>query len=162
MVAQELIGILAGGKMEDTQLQLPLQGELFDLTNGSVGRTDASAIRIEIKNDALAIGAARQLRDLLAAQRRAQRSHGIGDTGGMESDDVEIALHNNSTILLADGISRLVETEKVFAFLKNLRFRGIEIFGFTAIQAAPTETDHTALTVVDGNDDAMTETVVEA
>ena len=80
----------------------------------------------------------------------------------MESDDIEIALHNNSTILLADGIGRLVETEKVFAFLKNLRFRGIEIFRFTAIQAAPTETDHTALTVMDGDDDAMTKTVVEA
>ena len=162
MVAQELIGILAGGKMEDTQLQLPLQGELFDLTNGSVGRTDASAICIEIENDALAVGAARQLRDLLAAQRCAQRGHSIGDTGGMESDHIEIPLHNNSTVLLPNGIGRLVETEKVLAFLKDLCFRGIEIFRFTAIKTASTEADHATLTVMDGDDDAMTKTVVEA
>ena len=68
MVLEELIWIFAGGQMQHPQLQLPLQGELLHFTDGADGRTNPSAVRVKVENDALAVGDAAELGDLLAAE----------------------------------------------------------------------------------------------
>ena len=80
----------------------------------------------------------------------------------MQSDDIEIALHHHSAVLFANGVGGLVETEQMLAFLKHLRLWRIQILGLTAVQTPATETDHTALTVVNRNHHPMAKTVVEA
>ena len=79
----------------------------------------------------------------------------------MQGDHIEIALHHHSAVLLANGVGGLVETEQMLAFLEQLRLWRIQILGLTAIQTPATETDHTALSVVNRNHHPMAETVVE-
>ena len=88
--------------MQNSQLQLPLECQLLHLTDRSVGSSNASAVGIEIQNDALAITAPAQLGDLLTAESGAQGGHCIRDTSGMQSNHIEVALHHNSTVVLAD------------------------------------------------------------
>ena len=79
----------------------------------------------------------------------------------MEGDDIEIALHHHSAVIPADGIGRLVQSEQVLAFLKQLRLRRIQILRFTAIQAATTEPDDPTLAIMDRHHHPMAESVVE-
>ena len=80
----------------------------------------------------------------------------------MQGDDIEVTLHHHSTVLLADGVGGLVETEQMLAFLEHLRLWGVQVFGLAAIQTPATEANHTTLTVVNRNHHPMAKTVVEA
>ena len=80
----------------------------------------------------------------------------------MQGDHVEVALHHHGPVVLADGRAGLVEAEQVLTLLKHLRFRGVEVFGFTAIEAAATEANDPALAIGDGHHHPMAKAVVEA
>merc|ERR1711991_89901 len=62
---------------------------------------------------------------------------------------------------MGNGIGGLVKSEKMFALFEQFRFRGVEVFGFAAIEAATTEADHTTLAIVNRHDHPMAETVVK-
>ena len=162
VILQELIRILAGRKVQNTKFQLPLHGQLLHLTDRAVGGPHAGAIRIEIEHNAFAVAHPTKLGDLLIAQGRAEGGHRIGDAGSMQGDHIEITLHHHRPVVATDRVRGLVEPEQMLAFLKQLRLRGIQIFGFTAVEAAATEADHPALPVVDRHHHPMTKPVVEA
>ena len=161
MVFKELIRILPGGQVKNAQLQLALKRELLHLTDRSIRRTNPSTISIEIEHDALAVGNATQLGDLLTAEGRPERCHRIGDSGSVKGDDIEIPFDNHGAVILSDGIGRLIKAKEVFSLLKHLRFWRVEVFRLAAIEAATTKTDHAPLAVVNRHDDAVTKTVVE-
>ena len=161
VVFKELIRILTRGQVKNPQLQLALKRELLHLTDRSIRRTNPSTISIEIEHDALAVGNATQLGDLLTAEGRPERGHRIGDSGSVKGDDIEIPFNNHGAVILSDGIGCLIKAKEVFSLLKHLCFWGVEILRLAAIEAATAKTDHTPLTVVNRHDDAMTKTVVE-
>ena len=161
VILQELVGVLAGRKVQDPQFQLSLHRQLLDLADRTIRRPDAGSVGIEIEHDPLAVADAAELRDLLVAQGRPQSCHRIVDPGGMEGDHIEIALHDHSTVIPADGIGRLVQSEQVLAFFEQLRLRRVQILRFTAVQAATTESDHPTLAIVDRHHHPMAEPVVE-
>lgn len=80
----------------------------------------------------------------------------------MEGDDIEIALHHDCAIGLADRIDSLVEAKEVFALLKHLRLRRVQVLRLTAIEAAATKANDSALAIRDRNHHPMAEAVIEA
>ena len=162
VLLEVLIRILARGQMQHPQLELPLQGQLLHLTDGPVGGPHPGTVCIEIEHDAFAVTAATELGDLLTAEGRPQGGDCIGNSGRMECDHIEIALHHNGAVVLTDRIGSPIQAKKMLALLKHLRFRGIEVFRFRTIQAAATKPDHAALPVADRHHHPMTETVIEA
>ena len=117
---------------------------------------------VEIEHDPLAIAAAAELGDLLIAQRRAKRRHRIGDASRVERDDVEVALDHDSAIGLANRIDRLVEAKEVFALLKDLRLRRVQVLGLSAIQAAAAKANDPALAIRNRHHHPVAKTVIEA
>ena len=97
--------------------------KLLHLTDRPVGGADSGTVSIKIENDAFAITTSAQLGDLLTAEGGTKRCHRVRDSRRMQGDDVEIALHHHSTIVLADCTGRLIETEEVLAFFKAFCFR---------------------------------------
>ena len=162
VILEELIRILPGREMQHPQFQLALHRQLLHLADGTVGGTDSGTVSVEIENDPLAVTDATELGDLLIAQRSSQRSDGIGDSSGVKRDHIEVALDDHGPVVLADRVGGLVEAEQMLALFEQLRFRGVEIFGFAAVEAAATEADHPSLTVVNRHHHPMTEAVVEA
>ena len=80
----------------------------------------------------------------------------------MQGDHIEIALHHHRPVVLADGTGGPIQAKQVLALLEHLGFRGIEVFGFAAIKAAPTKPNHPSLAVLNGHHHPMAKTVVEA
>ena len=79
----------------------------------------------------------------------------------MQGNYIEISLHHHGTVGPTNRISGLIEAKQIFSLFKHLRFRGIQIFGFAAIQAATTKTNDPPLAIVDRHHQAMAETVIE-
>ena len=79
----------------------------------------------------------------------------------MQGNDIEITLHHHSSIVLADRISRLIKTEEVLAFFKDLCFRRIQVLGIAAIKASTAKTDDPSLPIANRNDDTATEAVIK-
>ena len=161
VLLEKFIGILAGGQLQDPQLHLALQRKMLHLADGPLGRPHPGGVGVEVEDQPLAVAAAAQLGDLLLAQGRAQGRHGVGDARPVEGDHIEVALHHHRPIGAADRVSRPFQAEQVFAFLEQLGFGGIEVFGLPPIQGAAAETDHPALAVADRHHHPMAETVVE-
>ena len=88
--------------MQHPQLQLPLKGQLFHFSDGTIGSADTRAVRIEIEHDALAVTAATQLRDLLTTECCPKRSHGIGHPSSVQGNHIEITLDHHSPVVFAD------------------------------------------------------------
>ena len=72
MFLEKFIGILPRGKVQNPQLQLTLECQLLHLTDRSVGSSNASAIGIEIQNNALSITTSTELGDLLTTESSAK------------------------------------------------------------------------------------------
>ena len=123
MTLEEFIGVLAGREMQHPQFKLPLQGQLFNLSDGAVRSPHAGSVRIEVEDDPLAVADPAQLCDLLIAQGRAQGGDSIGDSRRMHGNHIEITLHHDGAIRLANGIGRLIQSEKMFALFEHLCFR---------------------------------------
>jgi hypothetical protein len=108
--------------VENPQFELPLKGQLLHLTDRPVGGTRTGPIGIEIEDDAPAVGASAELGDLLTTERRAQRSHRIGDAGSVKGDDVEVSLHPNSTIGFANRLGGPIQSKQVRALFQTPSF----------------------------------------
>ena len=162
VVLQKFVGILAAGQVQHPQFQLALEGQLLHLANGPLGGPNPGAIGVEVQDQALAVAATAELGDLLIAQRRAKSRHRIGDASRVERDDVEVALDHDSAIGLANRINRLVEAKEVFALLKDLRLRRVQILGLSAIEAAAAKANDPALAIRNRHHHTVAKTVIEA
>ena len=161
MLLEELVGVLARWQVQHPQLQLALQRLLLHLANGALGGAHPSAIGIEIEDDPAAFTAAAELGDLLSTHGGTLGRHRMALTGGMQGNHIEIALHHQGTVSAADGIGSLIKSIEVFALVKHLRFRGVEVFRFAAIEAAAAKANDSPLPIVDGDHQPMAEAVVE-
>ena len=162
VLLEVLIGILAGRQVQHAQLQLALQRQLLHLPDRPLGGAHTGTVAVEVEDQAAAVAAAAELGDLAAAEGGAERTHRMADAGGMQGDDIEVALHDHRPVGAADRIGGAVQTEEVPPLFKHLRFGRIEVFRLAAIQAATAEPDHPALAVVDRHDHPMAEAVVVA
>ena len=79
----------------------------------------------------------------------------------MQGNHIKIALNHHGSVVLSDGIGGLVEAEQMLPLLEHFGLGGIEVLRFAAIKAAPSKTNHPALTVMDRNHDPMAEAVIK-
>ena len=147
--------------MEHAQLQLSLKRKLLHLADRPVRSSDPRTIGIKIENDALAVTTPAQLGDLLTAEGGTKRCHSVGDARRMQGNDIEITLHHHSSIVLADRIGRLIQTEEVLAFFKDLCFGRIQILGIAAIKASTAKANDPSLPIANRNDHPATEAVIK-
>ena len=123
MEAQVVIGVLAVGELEHAQIQLALQGQVLDLSDGPLRRPHTGPVGVEVEHQPLAVAAATELGDLLLAEGCPQGGHRMADARRMEADGIEIALHHHRQIGAPDRIRRPIQGKEMEAFGKHLRFR---------------------------------------
>ena len=91
---------------------------------------------------------------------RAQRGNGIVNTVLGQRDHIHVTLNHQNSAQFAIGLTRLVQTIKLFAFVEDGRFGRVQVLWLFITQDTTTKSNVTPATVANGEDDSFTETVV--
>ena len=78
-----------------------------------------------------------------------------------QRDNVHVPLDDNRRIFLAQCGARLRQAKQLAPFLKQWRFRRVQILRFTFAQYAPTKSDHLTFRIHDWKHDPVAKTVVQ-
>ena len=101
-----------------------------------------------------------QLGQLALGQRRAQGCDRAADAGGLQRDDIHIALDHDRPLALGDGGAGAGEPIENGALVKQRMLGRIDIFGALALQNAAAKGDDPAALVGHRKDRAIAEEAI--
>src|SRR5262249_41532274 len=92
----------------------------------------------------------------------ALRRHDVADAGHEAGDEVKLAFAHNRKLRLKYGTLGFIEAEKDFAFLEDVRLRGVDILGrfLVAAEHASAEGNHAPLLIADREDEPASKPIV--
>ena len=169
VLAQDLVGILAGGQPGDPDvLELDARIVVLELADepgqgGHAERAGLLAGRVDVVGEHDPARVARQQRDLARRQRRPQAGDDVLEAGLVGHQGVGIALDDDG---LAAGpahrpLGPVDEVERP-ALVEQRRRRGVEVLGPLPFQQPAAEPDRVAVLVADREEDAGPELVDDA
>ena len=156
--AHQGVWIVAFGQEEKAQLP-PLSHLRQGIVQSPPRRRADRAFAIEGKDDF--IDQTKRALEVLGSGRRAERRHGVLDSGLMQSNHIHVALDHHQAAQRLSALAYLVEAVQLAPLVKEARLGRIQIFRFALIDDPSAEGDHPTPRIADGEHDPVAETIVE-